>query len=204
MGDVAQLYDDYTQNPDLNIIVSDITDLRNQLDSYLTQACVNFQTEGNVQLSTSRDEIMATSEYADLKDSQKAQIDNMLGNLAIDCRSNTLEGLREMINNFVTINMTSVNNIKSRVHAFALQNAPAVVVTPPAVSQPGTGSTGEGGGTTTITTVTTVNDSTPNPSRLKVKKKITTKAELQAIINELTKLLDSVDENSPVEFNIND
>lgn len=205
MGDVAQLYDDYTQNPELHVIVSDITDLRNQLDSYLTQACVNFQTEGNAQLSTSRDEIMATSEYADLKETQKAQVDTMLGNLAIDCRSKTLEGLREMINNFVTINMTSVSNIKSRVHAFALQNAPAVVVTPPANTQLQTDTTGEGAGTTTTTTtVTTVNESTPTPSRLKVKKKITTKAELQAIINELTKLLDSVDENSPVEFNIND
>lgn len=201
MTDVSQLYDDYIQNPDLHTIVSDITDLRNQLDSYLTQACVNFQTEGNAQLGTSRDEIMATSEYAELKDSQKAQIDNMLGNLAIDCRSNSLEGLREMINNFVTISMTSVSNIKSKVHAFAMQNAPAVVVTPPANPQPQTGTTGEGGGTTTTTTVS---ESTPTGSRLKVKKKITTKAELQSIINELTKLLDTVDENSPVEFNIND
>ena len=148
---------------------------------------------------------MATSEYADLKESQKAQIDTMLGNLAIDCRSHTLEGLREMINNFVTINMTKVSYIKSRVHAFALQNAPAVVVTPPANPQSQNDTTGEGGGTTTTTTtVTTVNESTPTPSRLRVKKKITTKAELQSIINELTKLLDTVDENSPVEFNIND
>lgn len=205
MGDVAQLYDDYIQNQELQTIISDITDLRNQLDSYLTQACVNFQTEGNAQLGTSRDEIMATSEYADLKDSQKAQIDTMLGNLAIDCRSNTLEGLREMINNFVTINMTKVSYIKSKVHAFALQNAPAVVVTPPANPQPQNDTTGEGAGTTTTTTtVSTVNESTPTPSRLRVKKKITTKAELQSIINELTKLLDTVDENSPVEFNIND
>ncbi|UKK73422.1 BREX system P-loop protein BrxC [Segatella bryantii] len=201
ISDVSQLYDDYIQNQDLHAIVSDITDLRNKLDSYLTQACVNFQTEGNSQLNLSRDEIMATSEYTELKDSQKAQIDNMLGNLAIDYRSNTLEGLREMINNFVTISMTSVNNIKSQVHAFSIQNTPPVVVTPPVNPQPQPDTTGEGGG---VTTTNTVQDSISSPNRLRVKKRITTKAELQSIINELTKLLDSVDENSPVEFNIND
>lgn len=204
MDDVSQLYDDYIQNPDLHTIVSDITDLRNQLDSYLTQACVNFQTDGNSQLGTSRDEIMATSEYANLKDSQKAQIDNLLGNLAIDCRSNTLEGLREMINNFVTISMTSVNSIKNKVHAFAMQNVPVVVVTPPVDPQPPTVTTSEGDNTSTTSTGSTVRDSAPTPSRFKVKKQITSKAELQSIINELTKLLDTVDENSPVEFNIND
>lgn len=204
MDDVSQLYDDYIQNSDLHTIVSDITDLRNQLDSYLTQACVNFQTDGNSQLGTSRDEIMATSEYANLKDSQKAQIDNLLGNLAIDCRSNTLEGLREMINNFVTISMTSVNSIKNKVHAFAMQNVPAVVVTPPVDPQPPTVTTSEGDNTSTTSTGSTVRDSAPTPSRFKVKKQITSKAELQSIINELTKLLDTVDENSPVEFNIND
>ena len=144
---------------------------------------------------------MATSEYTELKDSQKAQIDNMLGNLAIDYRSNTLEGLREMINNFVTISMTSVNNIKSQVHAFSIQNTPPVVVTPPVNPQPQPDTTGEGGG---VTTTNIVQDSISSPNRLSVKKRITTKAELQSIINELTKLLDSVDENSPVEFNIND
>ena len=201
ISDVSQLYDDYIQNQDLHAIVSDITDLRNKLDSYLTQACVNFQTEGNSQLNLRRDEIMATSEYTELKDSQKAQIDNMLGNLAIDYRSNTLEGLREMINNFVTISMTSVNNIKSQVHAFSIQNTPSVVVTPPVNPQSQPDTTGEGGG---VTTTNIVQDSISSPNRLSVKKRITTKAELQSIINELTRLLDSVDENSPVEFNIND
>lgn len=201
ISDVSQLYDDYIQNQDLHAIVSDITDLRNKLDSYLKQACVNFQTEGNSQLNLRRDEIMATSEYTELKDSQKAQIDNMLGNLAIDYRSNTLDGLREMINNFVTISMTSVNNIKSQVHAFSIQNTPPVVVTPQVNPKPQPDTTGEGGG---VTTTNTVQDSISSPNRLSVKKRITTKAELQSIINELTKLLDSVDENSPVEFNIND
>ena len=201
ISDVSQLYDDYIQNQDLHAIVSDITDLRNKLDSYLTQACVNFQTEGNSQLNLRRDEIMATSEYTELKDSQKAQIDNMLGNLAIDYRSNTLDGLREMINNFVTISMTSVNNIKSQVHAFSIQNTPSVVVTPPVNPQSQPDTTGEGGG---VTTTNIVQDSISSPNRLSVKKRITTKAELQSIINELTRLLDSVDENSPVEFNIND
>ena len=39
---------------------------------------------------------------------------------------------------------------------------------------------------------------------LQFKKRITTKADLQAIIDELTKLLATVDDNNPVVLNINE
>ena len=37
--EVGQVYNDYIGNANLPSIVSEITDLRNQIDSYLTQAC---------------------------------------------------------------------------------------------------------------------------------------------------------------------
>ena len=207
VNDVNQLYNDYIQTHDLHTIVSEITDLRNQLDGYLNQACVCFQTDGNAQLTTCREEIMQMSEYSELKDNQKSQVDTMLGNLTLDCRSNTLEGLREMVNSFVSMKMNNVDYIRNKVKSLAKQNAPAVVVTPPAGGQPqgGSNTTGEGGGSTTTTTTTpTVQESASQTSRLSFKKRITTKADLLSIIDELTKFLDTINEDSPVELHIND
>lgn len=200
--EVGQVYNDYIGNADLPSIVSEITDLRNQIDSYLTQACVEFQTQGNSILGDCRDEVKAMAEYPQLTDSQKIQIDTQLDNLNIDCRSNTIEGLREMVNTFVSYKMNNVDAIKNRVRNQAKSNAPAVVVTPPADPEPHftpdgeEPGNGEGG--------SAVQESGIKASQVKFKKRITTKADLQAIIDELTKLLATVDDNNPVVLNINE
>ena len=78
-----------------------------------------------------------------------------------------------------------------------------MVVTPPANPEPpftpGGGEepgNGEGG--------SAVQDPGIKASQVKFKKRITTKADLQAIIDELTKLLATVDDNNPVVLNINE
>ncbi len=76
MADVA--------NPDVPGIVSDITDLSSQLDAYLQQACIEFQTQSNKQLKESREQILALKEMESLKDNQREQIDTLLGELSIE------------------------------------------------------------------------------------------------------------------------
>ena len=170
--EVGQVYNDYIGNADLPSIVSEITDLRNQIDSYLTQACVEFQTQGNSILGDCRDEVKAMAEYPQLTDSQKIQIDTQLDNLNIDCRSNTIEGLREMVNTFVSYKMNNVDAIKNRVRNQAKSNAPAVVVTPPADPEPhftpGGEEPGHGEGGSAV------QESGIKASQVKFKKRITT------------------------------
>ena len=201
--EVGQVYNDYIGNAGLPSIVSEITDLRNQIDSYLTQACVEFQTQGNSILGDCRDEVKAMAEYPQLTDSQKIQIDTQLDNLNIDCRSDTIEGLREMVNTFVSYKMNNVDAIKNRVRNQAKSNAPAVVVTPPADPEP---HIPYGGGEESSNSegCSAVQDPGIKTSQVKFKKRITTKADLQAIIDELTKLLTTVDDNNPVVLNINE
>ena len=50
VNEVRQVYNGYVANPDLPNIVSDITELSSQLDAYLQQACLEFQTQSNEQL----------------------------------------------------------------------------------------------------------------------------------------------------------
>ena len=142
------------------------------------------------------------AEYPQLTDSQKIQIDTQLDNLNIDCRSNTIEGLREMVNTFVSYKMNNVDAIKNRVRNQAKSNAPAVVVTPPADPEPHFTPSGEEPGNGEGGSA--VQESGIKASQVKFKKRITTKADLQAIIDELTKLLATVDDNNPVVLNINE
>ena len=72
-----------------------------------------------------------------------------------------------------------VNSIENRVKAMAESNAPAV---------------------SEETTTTTVNSPSDTPTRLRMKARITSRADLQAVIDQLTQLLDKVGDNSPVEF----
>ena len=207
MNDVAQLYNDYIKTPDLHHIVSEITDLKNQVDSYLQQGCIEFQTQSNAQLNDSRDEIKAMPEFEQLTDVQKIEIETLLNRLNVDCRSNSIESLREMVNTYVSYNMNNVAAIKCKVKNYAKTNAPAVTVT----SQPDSKEDKQ----KTDSTVDTQPDNTkPNndnahepeykPLRLSLKHKITTRQELQDVINALSKLLNTVGDNSPVELNINE
>lgn len=200
INDVEQVYNDFTNNVDLPAIVSDVTDLYNQLNNYVLQACVDFQTKGNSTLNESREVIKAMPEYTKLTISQKLEIDTLLDKLTLDYRSETIEGLQEMVNMFVEFSMTNLSIIRKSISHYAKQNAPAVSVTPTIPS----GMQGSVTGEEPSQTSSGVQEPTVKKSRVIFKKTITTKSELQDIINELTKFLGSVDEMNPIELNIDE
>ena len=180
VNDVRQMYNGYVANPDVPGIVSDITDLSSQLDAYLQQACIEFQTQSNKQLKESREQILALKEMESLKDNQREQIDTLLGELSIERRGDSIDNLRDMVNTYSAFYLPqgTVNSIENRVKAMAESNAPAV----------------------SEETTTTVNSPSYTPTRLRMKTRITSRADLQAVIDQLTQLLGKVDDNSPVEF----
>lgn len=180
VNDVRQMYNGYVANPDVPGIVSDITDLSSQLDAYLQQACIEFQTQSNKQLKESREQILALKEMESLKDNQREQIDTLLGELSIERRGDSIDNLRDMVNTYSAFYLPqgTVNSIENRVKAMAESNAPAV----------------------SEETTTTVNSPSYTPIRLRMKTRITSRADLQAVIDQLTQLLGKVDDNSPVEF----
>lgn len=70
-------------------------------------------------------------EFEQLTDVQKIEIETLLNRLNVDCRSNSIESLREMVNTYVSYNMNNVAAIKCKVKNYAKTNAPAVTVTSP-------------------------------------------------------------------------
>jgi hypothetical protein len=202
VNDVRQLYHEYIANPELHLIVSNITDLRNQFDAYLNQACIEFQTQTEKLLDESRTMMKSMPEYTKLNDKQRTQIDTQLDGLSIECSYPSIGNLREMINKFVTYYLPSgsIKTIENRIKQYAADNAPAVKVipTPPTTPQKGTEPEND------VPQPTKVEEPTYQPKRLQVKRKITTRTELQQVIDQLTSLLGEISDNTPVEFNFNE
>ena len=201
---VAQLYNDYIKNPDLYLIVSDITDLRNQVDSYLQQGCIEFQTESNAQLSESREGIMALPEYVQLTEEQKSEIEILLNKLNIDCRSHSIESLREMVNTYVSFNMNNVTAIKNKVKAYASKNAPTVTVTVTPKQEENVDKQPSDSQDDTHPQNNDVHEPYCKPKHVRLKRRITTRQELQDVIDALSELLNTVGDDSPVELNLNE
>ena len=202
VNDVRQLYHIYIANPDLHLIVSNITDLRNQFDAYLNQACIEFQTQTEKLLDESRTMMKSMPEYAKLNDNQRTQIDTQLDGLSIECSYPSIGNLREMINKFVTYYLPSgsIKTIENRIKQYAADNAPAVKVIPTPPTTPQKGDTPEDD----ASQPSKVEEPTYQPKRLQVKRKITTRTELQQVIDQLTSLLGEISDNTPVEFNFNE
>ena len=191
VNEVRLEYNAYVANPDLNLIVENVIETRQQLDAYLRDACLEFQTQSNQQLAKSRENIMAMPEVEKLSEEQRTEIETELGELNIESRGVSIDNLRDMINTYSAFYLPQgkVNIIEQRIKRMVQAEAPAVTTVTPEPA------TGNGGGTPT-----TVSSPTYSPTRLRVKSKLTSRAELQAVIDQLTQLLGKVDDNSPVEL----
>jgi hypothetical protein len=191
VNQVRQLFNDYVANPDLHGIAADITNLKNQFDSYLNQACIEFQTQSNQQLNSSREAILASADYAKLNKFQRQQIDTRLNGLTVEYQHSSIENLRDMVNSYTAYYLPGgiIYVIEQQIKQMANVASPVVSVK----TQP----KDEGNSNAT---------KSPSyvPTRLAMKRKLTTRAELQEVIDQLTVLLDTINDNAPIEFNIND
>ena len=107
-----------------------------------------------------------------------------------------------MINKFVTYYLPSgsIKTIENRIKQYAADNAPAVKVIPTPPTTPQKGAEPEND----VPQPTKVKEPAYQPKRLQVKRKITTRTELQQVIDQLTSLLGEISDNTPVEFNFNE
>ncbi len=191
---VTQLLNDYIANPDIPKIASEITDLSNQTNSYLSEACIAFQTEGNQKIAESREEIKKMEGYDKLTESEQQQITILADGLNLEYGSPTLDNLRVMVNSYTTLYLPNggIDAIRSKVKQMVIQHAPAVVTTPPATPQ------------TPPADPNGAHEPAKQPRQMKLKRSLTTRDEVQQVITELQNHLDDVSEEHPIEFSINE
>lgn len=194
VGDVSQVLNDFIANPNLHQIASEITDLSNQADSYLKEACIAFQTEGNQEIAKSREDITKMEDFGKLTEAEQQQIITMADGLCLDYHSPSLENLRDMVNKYTTYYLPNgaIAIIQRKVTQIAASHTTPQTTptkpTPPAQPEK--------------------KDDTPKaahqPRQMKLKRSITTRDEVQRLIAELQSHLDDVSEQNPIEFSINE
>lgn len=203
VANVQQMYNDYIANVDLITISSEISDLRTTLDSYLREACIEFETQSNEQLTKTADKIIDNAQNQQITENQMSELTNLLGQLSIDRRGSGIENLRDMVNQYTAYFLPKgkVDSIKRRVEQMIAANKPAAAEAAPATDDTTLNDGASSGYTNTDgTSAHILQEPGSTPTRVSVKRRITSRAELQRIIDRLTELLSTVDYNSPIEF----
>lgn len=202
MGNVTQLLNEFIANPHLDKIASDITDLSNQVDSYVNEACIAFQTESNQAIAQTKEELTHSEGFDTLTDDEQQSIITQIDGLNLEYGNPDIDNLREMVNKYTTYYLPggAVEVIRSQSKELVAKHKPAVVTTPPVTgttpSEPAAGNPSS--------EPTKASEPTHQPHRLKLKRSLTTRSEVEQVITALQSHLDDVSENTPVELSINE
>ena len=187
MDEAQQIYGAIILKNNISAAASEIMDLKNQVDSYLKQACIEYQTRCNSQLDGSRNSIKSMPEYVILPDSQKKQVDSLLDELCIEFNEYSSKELGEKANVFAAYYLptATIDSVKKEVIRLAQQQTETQDATeqPKAANEKTAGYSGH---------------------TIRARRKISSKQELQVLITTLTQCLKSVSEEHPVELTLND
>lgn len=195
-AEATQVFQDLIKVPDLTAIAADITDLKTKLDSFVQAACVDFKSESMKQAMDFLHQVMASDDYQRLTDQQKQEFQAKLDAIDIDTNGEFIENLQDLVNQFTPMFMIGgrLDTLKKDVEAkAAAASQPTVVVTPTQPQTPQTPDTGDD--------TTKAGEPQYTPIKVTVKRKLTSRHDLQQVIDSLKALLDTVDDNSPVELN---
>lgn len=194
MVNVDQLLSEFVGNPHLYKVASEITELKDQVDSYVNEACIAFQTECNKAIAQTKEEITHAEGFGKLTEAEQQVIITKTDELNLEYSSPTLDNLQNMVNKYTTyyIQGGDVDKIRGQVKELVAKHAPAVVPTPPATPQ------------TPPADPNGAHEPAKQPRQMKLKRSLTTRDEVQMVITELQNHLDDVSEEHPIEFSINE
>lgn len=211
ISEAKEVYNSCLNDPDLYTHTSDVLDLKNQVRAEIEGACVSLQTEANKQINAEIERLRSLTEYASLTAEQHDVIETKLNAIYIDCPSQTINSLQRMANEYMAYFMPTgkLKMIDKEIKTFAAQNA--TPPTPPANTGGSTGNEGgasTGNGTGGSSTGTGEGGNPPSqpaqPKAVSVKRKLSSRSELQQLITRLQSLLNDVAENDTIEINLTD
>ncbi|MDD3063205.1 MAG: BREX system P-loop protein BrxC [Massilibacteroides sp.] len=218
VSDTEQAFNDLMTDPDCFNHTAEYSDLCSQLDQNIEQACIHFHSEALRIITEKIDDIKASEVFQSLKDTQKQEIETILGKISIQ-EGSTLEQLQDMCNQFsaVFVPGSSFSKVERMIKEFVQENKPAVTqpeepipgTENPATPQeeaPATQPAAGGGGYPTQSDESGEEAHEPETKVVKraVKRRLTKREDVQAVIDDLTSLLPQIDEGSSIELSLND
>lgn len=204
LGEDEQAFNDIMLDPDCFNHTSEYADLASRIDNEIEQACTHFYMEATHCINQKNDEIRATADFISLKDEQKQTIEAMMSRISIQ-EGDTLDRLQEMCSQFTTFYapLGVYDSIDRKVKQFVADNVPPVTIPTPAddnSKQPGN----DNNNPTANDDPTTANEPTTTVERRQIKRHLTQRSDVQAIIDELTSLLPKIDEGSSIDLSFVD
>lgn len=195
-----QAFNDIMLDPDCYNHTAEYADLSSRIEEEIEQACTHFYSEATHCINQKNDEIRSTPDYASLKDEQKQAIEAAMSRMAIQ-EGNTLDRLLEMCNRFTAFYapLGLYDSVDRKIKQFVADNIPAVT-TPVGDNNNNKDSNDNTSGKDRPT----VNEPNSKGIRRQIKRRLTRRDEVQAIIDELTRLLPQMDEGSFIDLSFVD
>ncbi|MDO5421372.1 MAG: hypothetical protein Q4F50_15115 [Bacteroides sp.] len=204
LGEDEQAFNDIMLDPDCFNHTSEFADLSSRIDSEIEQACSHFYMEATHYINQKNDEIRATTDFSSLKDEQKQNIEAMMSRISIQ-EGNTLDRLQEMCSQFTTFYapLGIYDSIDRKVKQYVAENVPPVTIPTPTEDDANKPSNDENNQTPNEDP-TSANEPTVTVEHRQIKRHLTQRSDVQAIIDELTSLLPKIDEGSSIDLSFVD
>lgn len=209
MSEIEQAFNDLMEDPDCFNHTAEYADLCSKVKSNIEQACIHFHTEAVKTITEEVNDIQSSDVFQSLKDNQKKEIETILSKISLP-EGTTLEQLQDMCNQFSALYVpgSSFPTVEKLIKDFAEDNKPVVVPTHEnkgdGSSTPSAGQSGDYSSPDPKVNDSKVHEPTKKVVKRTVKRCLTKREDVQALIDELTSLLPQIDEGSSIELSLND
>lgn len=196
LGEDEQAFNDIMLDPDCFHHTAEYADLASRIDEEIEQACTHFYSEATHCINQKNDEIRATTDFASLKDEQRMAVEAMMSRISIQ-EGNTLDRLQEMCNQFTAFYapLGLYDSIDRKIKQYIADNIPAVKVSSNNNNKERNDNNDD---------KSKAKESTVKVVRREIKRHLTQRGDVQAIIDELTRLLPQIDEGSSIDLSFID
>lgn len=197
-----QAFNDLMLDPDCCNHTAEYADLFSRIEEEIEQACTHFYSEATHCINQKNDEIRSTADYASLKDEQKQAVEAAMSKIAIQ-EGNTLDRLQEMCNQFTAFYapLGLYDSIDRKIKQFAADNIPAII-TPS--DNNNSNNNHDNHDNDSGKDIPAVNEPGSKVVRRQIKRRLTRREDVQALIDELTRLLPQLDEGSSIDLSFVD
>lgn len=197
-----QAFNDLMLDPDCYNHTAEYADLFSRIEEEIEQACTHFYSEATHCINQKNDEIRSTADYASLKDEQKQAVEAAMSKIAIQ-EGNTLDRLQEMCNQFTAFYapLGLYDSIDRKIKQFAADNIPAII-TPS--DNNNSNNNHDNHDNDSGKDIPAVNEPGSKVVRRQIKRRLTRREDVQALIDELTRLLPQLDEGSSIDLSFVD
>ena len=204
LSEDEQEFNDIMLDPECFNHTSEYADLCSRINDGIEQACKHFYMDANYCINQKNDEIRSTTDFSTLTDEQKQSIEAMMNRISIQ-EGNTLERLQEMCGKFSSFYTPwgEYASIDSKVKQFIADNSAAVKPIP-STEEDSNPADGEVYTPTPSDNATSAKEFEMTVERRQIKRRLTKRSEVEAIIDELTRLLPKIDEGSSIDLSFID